>query len=87
MAAFAMALMPDYSAFSVMFSCIAFYSGWAVRCQLKKLAGGPAAWIIPNSVSFLIFPAIQRRPMLIFDVWTVGLAGLTGVMFLAPVLN
>jgi hypothetical protein len=52
----------------------AVLAGAKVRSHVRRTAGVPAAWI-SNSWTL-------RRPMLLFDVWTIGIASAFGTFML-----
>lgn len=50
------------------------YAGWSIRSWLKRTSGGPLPWVTVYTASPVLFPLFNRRPMLLFDIWTVGIA-------------
>ena len=46
-------------------------SGWNLRNQLRKSARGPRSWMV-ETIPVLVHPFVTRRPMLVFDVVTLG---------------
>ncbi len=53
---------------------IAAAAGLWLRRDLFKMTGGTLAW--------MVHPWTLRWPMLVFDLWTLGIAGLFGLMML-----
>jgi len=58
------------------------FSGWIgvrVRERVRKRTSGPLPWLLNP----LTIGAANRWPMLLFDAWTIGLAGLMVLVMLA----
>lgn len=52
-----------------------FYCGWSIRRDLKRKTDGPLNWVISFSWSPYVYPLIHRWPMILFDLWTIGVLG------------
>lgn len=63
-----------YSAFFFIGTCGLAYWGLTIRSELKSKTDGPLPWAVPLS----LLPFHHRWPMLIFDVWTIGISALYG---------
>lgn len=64
------------------FGLLGIVSGWIevrVRHRVQKRTSGPLLWLLNP----LTTNALRRWPMLLFDVWTIGLAGLMVLGMLA----
>ncbi|MEM9634258.1 MAG: hypothetical protein AAGA50_23210 [Pseudomonadota bacterium] len=62
------------------------YWGWSIRSKLKRETGGPLPWVAVYTASPLLFPLFDRRPMLLFDIWTLTVSGLFGLPIVAKAL-
>ncbi|MBG6162075.1 hypothetical protein IWQ54_001731 [Labrenzia sp. EL_195] len=58
------------------------YSAWSIRTDIKRVVDGPLPWVATYTSSPAVFPYFNGQPMLLFDVWTIGLSGLTGLITL-----
>lgn len=63
----------------VLFGIVSGWIGVRVRQRDRKRTSGPLPWLLnPLTIS-----AVNRWPMLLFDAWTIGLAGLMVLAMLA----
>ncbi|WP_157738804.1 hypothetical protein [Labrenzia sp. VG12] len=57
-----------------------YFCGWTIRRKVQTAFGGP----IEDGVLFYFFPSIsnvtRRWPMLLFDVWTLGISFSIGAL-------
>lgn len=60
-----------------------FCAGWSIRTKLKRTSGGPLPWVTVYTASPLLFPLFDRRPMLLFDIWTLAATGIFGLPLVA----
>ncbi|ERP88812.1 hypothetical protein Q669_10150 [Labrenzia sp. C1B10] len=59
------------------------YGGWSIRAKLKRTSDGPLPWVAVYTASPLLFRLFDRRPMLLFDIWTLAVAGVFGLPLVA----
>ena len=63
----------------VLFGIVSGWIGVRVRQRVRKRTSGPLPWLLnPLTIS-----TVNRWPMLLFDAWTIGLAGLMVLAMLA----
>ncbi|GAB2185825.1 hypothetical protein LAB1_31340 [Roseibium sp. LAB1] len=65
------------------FSAGCLYGGWSIRSKLKRTSDGPLPWVAVYTASPLLFPLFDRRPMLLFDIWTLAVTGVFGFPLVA----
>jgi hypothetical protein len=56
---------------------------WSIRSKLKRTTDGPLPWVAVYTASPLLFPLFDRRPMLLFDIWTLAVTGVFGFPLIA----
>ncbi len=61
---------------SALAGAVAVFAGIRERAILRDRVTGPRDWMM----HWYIAPFLERHKMLVFDVWTLGLTGLVGVM-------
>ena len=48
--------------------------GVHIRQDLKRSVAGPLPWLFHHFTAWLYHPPLARRPMLLSDIWTVGIS-------------
>ena len=78
-----MAHWTGYSAFCLVGVASLLWAAWSLRSRLAQETGGPLPWMLIYMASPFIFSVFENRPMLVFDVWTIGFSGAIAIMMIA----